>query len=358
MRGAQGLLISITGGNDLTLYEVDEAATRIREEVDQDANIILGATFDQSLDGIIRVSVVATGLDLSLKKGSVDPSQSDFEGNDVVTIHGRVQGSSRLRMPQRTTEASPMGRINSALAAASPTLTENTPSGSNTTNTQAIKPLSNELSALETSEPPEEKIFLESESALNYGPSRHSTPAHETQPPSSSHHTYTSQHNEFYMNAPQPLGKGFDDHSRASSPLPSPTAVPEMSRMPISPLKLPHPPSAPFIDRGSDYSPHQEVLHPKKTIGNTVAEKRTSLLQRLLAVGFGSRQEEAKAGFYRPQDGSLVPSEQPKAAPPPYMPDPRPQAKENEPFFPSKKQGSNKRAINEEHLEIPAFLRR
>jgi cell division protein FtsZ len=65
MRGARGLLISITGGKDLTLYEVDEAATRIREEVDADANIIVGATFDESLDGIIRVSVVATGVDIA-----------------------------------------------------------------------------------------------------------------------------------------------------------------------------------------------------------------------------------------------------------------------------------------------------
>ena len=63
MKGARGLLISITGGKDLTLYEVDEAATRIREEVDQEANIIVGATFDEGLEGIIRVSVVATGID-------------------------------------------------------------------------------------------------------------------------------------------------------------------------------------------------------------------------------------------------------------------------------------------------------
>ncbi len=62
MRGARGLLISISGGPDLTLYEVDEAATRIREEVDPEANIILGATFDETLDGTMRVSVVATGL--------------------------------------------------------------------------------------------------------------------------------------------------------------------------------------------------------------------------------------------------------------------------------------------------------
>jgi len=68
MKGARGLLISITGGRDLTLYEVDEAATRIREEVDSDANIIVGATFDEGLDGIIRVSVVATGIDQAAQR--------------------------------------------------------------------------------------------------------------------------------------------------------------------------------------------------------------------------------------------------------------------------------------------------
>jgi len=74
MKGAKGLLISITGGRDLTLYEVDEAATRIREEVDQDANIIVGATFDESLDGIIRVSVVATGIDKAAVAAAISPT--------------------------------------------------------------------------------------------------------------------------------------------------------------------------------------------------------------------------------------------------------------------------------------------
>ncbi|MDB5561171.1 MAG: cell division protein FtsZ [Hyphomicrobiales bacterium] len=72
MQGARGLLISITGGPDLTLYEVDEAASRIREEVDPDANIILGATFDASLNGVIRVSVVATGTDATMVQ-ALDP---------------------------------------------------------------------------------------------------------------------------------------------------------------------------------------------------------------------------------------------------------------------------------------------
>jgi cell division protein FtsZ len=73
MHGARGLLISITGGPDLTLYEVDEAASRIREEVDVDCNIILGATYDPSLTGTLRVSVVATGTDATMVQAMEPP---------------------------------------------------------------------------------------------------------------------------------------------------------------------------------------------------------------------------------------------------------------------------------------------
>ncbi|MFS8116067.1 cell division protein FtsZ [Rhizobium jaguaris] len=62
VRGARGLLVSISGGPDMTLFDVDEAATRLREEVDADANIVVGATFNETLEGRLRVSVVATGL--------------------------------------------------------------------------------------------------------------------------------------------------------------------------------------------------------------------------------------------------------------------------------------------------------
>ncbi|MDX1483555.1 MAG: cell division protein FtsZ [Alphaproteobacteria bacterium] len=63
MEGARGVLINITGGFDMTLFEVDEAANRIRGEVDADANIIFGSTFDESLDGRMRISVIATGIE-------------------------------------------------------------------------------------------------------------------------------------------------------------------------------------------------------------------------------------------------------------------------------------------------------
>ena len=66
LRGARGVLINITGGYDLTLFELDEAANRIREEVDPDANIIVGSTLDTEMNGMMRVSVVATGIDASV----------------------------------------------------------------------------------------------------------------------------------------------------------------------------------------------------------------------------------------------------------------------------------------------------
>ncbi len=64
MNGARGVLINITGGHDLTLFEVDEAANRIRGEVDPDANIIVGSTFSEALEGRMRVSIVATGIEV------------------------------------------------------------------------------------------------------------------------------------------------------------------------------------------------------------------------------------------------------------------------------------------------------
>ena len=97
MRGARGLLISICGGPDLTLYEVDEAATRIREEVDPEANIILGATFDDALEGTMRVSVVATGL-------SKEAFSGETQGHEEVETHvasGNVHGYKPIPQPTK-----------------------------------------------------------------------------------------------------------------------------------------------------------------------------------------------------------------------------------------------------------------
>jgi cell division protein FtsZ len=72
MKGAKGVIISITGGEDMRLMEVDEAASHIKELVDPDANIIWGSAFNNNLDGKIRVSVVATGIEA---EAAVQPTQ-------------------------------------------------------------------------------------------------------------------------------------------------------------------------------------------------------------------------------------------------------------------------------------------
>ena len=110
MKGARGLLISITGGNDLTLYEVDEAASRIRQEVDEEANIILGATFDQSLDGVVRVSVVATGIDQTTLEIH-EPSASQLR---IIEAQQRL----RAQATARTQAAAPVAEAPSAVAPA------------------------------------------------------------------------------------------------------------------------------------------------------------------------------------------------------------------------------------------------
>lgn len=100
MKGARGVLINITGGMDMTLYEVDEAANRIREEVDPDANIIFGSTFDERLNGRIRVSVVATGIDAASVK-SAHP-KSVFLSNVKPTTATPSQPQPRAATPEGT----------------------------------------------------------------------------------------------------------------------------------------------------------------------------------------------------------------------------------------------------------------
>jgi cell division protein FtsZ len=93
MEGARGVLINITGGYDMTLFEVDEAANRIRDEVDPEANIIFGSTFDEALDGCMRVSVVSTGIEAN---GEARP-------RPVVAVAER-SGMPAMTMPQAKAE--------------------------------------------------------------------------------------------------------------------------------------------------------------------------------------------------------------------------------------------------------------
>ena len=92
MKGATGVLINITGGYDMTLYEVDEAANEIRAEVDPDANIIVGSTFDENMDGSMRVSVVATGIDA-----------------EAMVVDPRTRQRTVTAAPERIVQSSPAG---------------------------------------------------------------------------------------------------------------------------------------------------------------------------------------------------------------------------------------------------------
>lgn len=94
LQGARGLLLSITGGPDLTLYEVDEAASRVRKEVDPEANIIVGATFDETLEDRVRVSIVASGMTLGAAHGSADGG-----GHKQHDSHGHASHGATVPVP-------------------------------------------------------------------------------------------------------------------------------------------------------------------------------------------------------------------------------------------------------------------
>ena len=105
MTGARGVLVNITGGEDMTLYEVDEAANRIKQEVDPDANIIIGTALDESLNGGMRVSVVATGIDKAVARivadAGADVADAVPTAGDVVDI------SAAAPVPEPVAEAAP-----------------------------------------------------------------------------------------------------------------------------------------------------------------------------------------------------------------------------------------------------------
>ncbi len=99
MKGARGVIINVTGGADMTLFEVDEACNRIRDEVDPNANIIFGSTFDEQLEGIMRVSVVATGIEADSQR------MGRPLGSSVVNnVTGQQQQERKFERAQPNTE--------------------------------------------------------------------------------------------------------------------------------------------------------------------------------------------------------------------------------------------------------------
>ena len=152
MKGARGVLINITGGPDLTLYEVDEAATRIREEVDPDANIIVGSALDQSLEGVMRVSVVATGIDCEEGVGRPPAVRPH-----LATIAGRA-----LAEPEAAAADAAVEREDAAVPAASPVAQTQQASGASAgVDAPRISEIMSRLSAGRAAVPPAKPITPE-----------------------------------------------------------------------------------------------------------------------------------------------------------------------------------------------------
>ena len=110
LQGAKGLLINITGGNDLTLFEVDQSVNKIRAEVDPEAELIFGAIKDENMTGKIRVSIVATALD-----------GHKTENKTVLNMFSRVQNrnsgySENLFSQSSRTENNTLSSIDGATA--------------------------------------------------------------------------------------------------------------------------------------------------------------------------------------------------------------------------------------------------
>nr|WP_207476557.1 cell division protein FtsZ [Arenibaculum pallidiluteum] len=119
MKGAKGVLINITGGMDMTLFEVDEAANRVRDEVDPDANIIFGSTFDPSLGDRMRVSVVATGIDTVPATLQV-PVAAEAARSGPVYHRGLAPAPAHPATPAPSAAAPSMSAVLNGMAAAPP----------------------------------------------------------------------------------------------------------------------------------------------------------------------------------------------------------------------------------------------
>jgi cell division protein FtsZ len=324
MKGARGLLISITGGRDLKLYEVDEAATRIREEVDSDANIIVGATFDESLDGIIRVSVVATGIDqVQAQKQSLPQAEqriaevahrlrADHAHARIAERPERTEPAQQPLRPAAAAPVTPPASVNASIASVAKAAIAAAIMPQGGSDDVAIRPLA-----------PKPSLFID--------------------PPVSA---AEAREPEAFI-PPQP--------ERAA------VRTPRMPRID----ELPVPAQNEIRARRGELPPAE---HPEG--------QRKSLLQRLASVGLGRRQHEEEDAEASPRGAPPSPpqaSERLAGRPMPRLPEPRPEPVSEYAKRPAA-QGTSQGApqgldqhgrqapvhnqSEEDQLDIPAFLRR
>jgi cell division protein FtsZ len=339
MKGARGLLISITGGKDLTLFEVDEAATRIREEVDQDANIIVGATFDETLDGIIRVSVVATGIE-----------QAQIARNAATTAAAAPTAATPT-----TTTAAPDNRLaelTARLRADNARLAERA---------QKLEPaVATQAQAMVAAPAPVQRAPQNVERAALAAIAAAVAPdAHQQAP------IQPASYGDVTVRPIAQKPSLFPDPSEASRTEPEAPATPETfipqaaERAPVRAPRMPKFDELPMPAQAEirQAARSEEEEHPQKT--------RLSLLQRLANVGLGRRDEETEPPIAARASG-------PAMAPLPPAPERKPQRPANhDPVSEYAKrpapQGLDAHGRpapvapapqGDDHLDIPAFLRR
>ncbi len=116
LKGAKGLIINITGGKDITLYEVDEAANRVKQEIDEEANIIYGTTCDDRLEGLVRVSIVATGIDANVNKSlNSNENFAPIQINNEIYKKDNVEENIKFDIDRQQSEISDSKDINQNL---------------------------------------------------------------------------------------------------------------------------------------------------------------------------------------------------------------------------------------------------
>jgi cell division protein FtsZ len=335
MKGARGLLISITGGKDLTLFEVDEAATRIREEVDHDANIIVGATFDETLDGVIRVSVVATGIEQAALARNISAPAAPAATPSAAPENRLAELTAKLRADNA--RIAERAQKLEAQVPARQTASAHAPQRAPSNHERAA------LAAIAAAVAPNAPVSAGSMQPASYGDV---TVRPIAQKPS--------------LFPDREVARG-----ESSEQVPSETFIPQAAERPPSRAPrmpkfedLPMPAQAEIRQARGD----AEEDHPQKT--------RLSLLQRLANVGLGRRDEETEPPIAARGSG-------PSMAPLPPLPERKPirpasqQIAPNEPVSEYAKrpapQGLDVHGRpapvapapqGDDHLDIPAFLRR
>jgi cell division protein FtsZ len=321
MKGARGLLISITGGRDLKLYEVDEAATRIREEVDQDANIIVGATFDESLDGIIRVSVVATGIDQANVQRAPLPAAESRIAEVAQRLRAENQRiAERLERSEPPRHAAPATAVTSAPAAmpappppppAPPSIDSSIETAAKAAIAAAILPPTSGDDVTIRPLTPKPTLFIDPAS------------------------------------------------SRPEAQEPEAFIPPQADRLPSRGPRMPRIDELPVPAQNEIRARRGEFTeeHPDK--------RRKSLLERLASVGLGRREPEKEEAPPAPRMPTPVPTERLAGRPLPRTSDPRAEpvseyAKRQAPqgLDQHGRQAPVHNQGEEDQLDIPAFLRR